>query len=298
MPTPQDFKHAIPNTLASNEGIWHQQTLWLLLCFRDSFKSNMYELLTETFWKFLLLQFLRMIHSRLTCGHAMVPELWWHMQNCHKLDHYSSHKSSIYLAMTISWAPKACFIGVPENVLCTSQWLIESLSKPLDVLWGHKTIISSICSHCDISLRWMPYSLTNNYPESKVNGANMGPTWVLSAPHGPHVGPMNLVIRVINTGSGNTSVLSGNTPLPEQMLTKSMLQYGITRPQCVKMSFCLDGGNEIMPAWMCICTQWKLDVATVTNSTAHVKSLAELSHCQIYFHLKIEHNSYITFSIL
>ena len=33
-------------------------------------------------------------------------------------------------------------------------------------------------------------------PDSKVHGANMGPTWVLSAPDGPHVGPMNLAIMV------------------------------------------------------------------------------------------------------
>ena len=32
-------------------------------------------------------------------------------------------------------------------------------------------------------------------PDSKVHGANMGPTWVLSAPDGPHVGPMSLAIR-------------------------------------------------------------------------------------------------------
>ena len=31
-------------------------------------------------------------------------------------------------------------------------------------------------------------------PDSNVHGANMGPTWVLSSPGGPHVGPMNLVI--------------------------------------------------------------------------------------------------------
>ena len=31
--------------------------------------------------------------------------------------------------------------------------------------------------------------------DSKVQGANMGPTWVLSAPDGPHVGPMNLAVR-------------------------------------------------------------------------------------------------------
>ena len=30
-------------------------------------------------------------------------------------------------------------------------------------------------------------------PDSKVHRANMGPTWVLSAPDGPHVGPMNLL---------------------------------------------------------------------------------------------------------
>ena len=38
---------------------------------------------------------------------------------------------------------------------------------------------------------------TQNTPDSKVHGANMGPTWVLSAPAGPHVCPMNLGIRDI-----------------------------------------------------------------------------------------------------
>ena len=40
------------------------------------------------------------------------------------------------------------------------------------------------------------FNLTHNFPDSKVHGANMGPTWVLSAPDGPHDGPMNLAIRV------------------------------------------------------------------------------------------------------
>ena len=39
------------------------------------------------------------------------------------------------------------------------------------------------------------------YPDIKVHGANMGPTWVLSAPDGPHVVPMNLAIRVYNANS-------------------------------------------------------------------------------------------------
>ena len=38
---------------------------------------------------------------------------------------------------------------------------------------------------------------TDTSPDSKVHGANMGPTWLLSAPDGPHVGPMNLAIRVL-----------------------------------------------------------------------------------------------------
>ena len=40
-------------------------------------------------------------------------------------------------------------------------------------------------------------------PESKVHGANVGPTWALSAPDGPHVGPLNLAIRNAITTLGN-----------------------------------------------------------------------------------------------
>ena len=35
-----------------------------------------------------------------------------------------------------------------------------------------------------------------HYPDNNVHVANMGPTWVLSAPGGPHVVPMNLAFRV------------------------------------------------------------------------------------------------------
>ena len=52
--------------------------------------------------------------------------------------------------------------------------------------------------------------LVDTYPDSKVHVANMGPTWVLSAPDGPHVGHMNLAIRI------------------------SMLSFGINRSQWMK----------------------------------------------------------------
>ena len=32
-------------------------------------------------------------------------------------------------------------------------------------------------------------------PDSKVHGVNMGPTWVMSAPGGPHISPVILAIR-------------------------------------------------------------------------------------------------------
>ena len=35
------------------------------------------------------------------------------------------------------------------------------------------------------------------YPDSKVHGANMGPTWDRQDPDGPHVGPMNLAIWAV-----------------------------------------------------------------------------------------------------
>ena len=44
-----------------------------------------------------------------------------------------------------------------------------------------------------ISTSWL--SIFSNIPDSKVHGANMGPTWVRSTPGGPHVVPMNLAIR-------------------------------------------------------------------------------------------------------
>ena len=39
--------------------------------------------------------------------------------------------------------------------------------------------------------------LGNRGPDSNVHGANMGPTWVLSAPDWLHVGPMNIAIRAV-----------------------------------------------------------------------------------------------------
>ena len=50
----------------------------------------------------------------------------------------------------------------------------------------------------DFYSKHFPTNSSNlHYSDSKVHGANMGHIWVLSAPGGPHVGPMNLAIRVM-----------------------------------------------------------------------------------------------------
>ena len=51
-------------------------------------------------------------------------------------------------------------------------------------------------------------------PDSKVHVANMGPTWVLSAPAGPHVGPMDLAIRAFTCQchDGNPIFIETNLP--------------------------------------------------------------------------------------
>ena len=43
------------------------------------------------------------------------------------------------------------------------------------------------------------FSAQESFPDSKVHEANIRPIWVLSAPDEPHVGLMNLVVRVINS---------------------------------------------------------------------------------------------------
>ena len=60
---------------------------------------------------------------------------------------------------------------------------------------GTKDMEFKSCYDC-VDCRCHPdIYLTASIPNSKIHGANMGPTWVLSAPDGPHVGPMNPAIR-------------------------------------------------------------------------------------------------------
>ena len=93
------------------------------------------------------------------------------------------------------WVPQ-CYLDDPIPLLyyCVHSsgypWRLLAIwsSFQIKCMWSikQKHDLSTVCS--------TPYILP--YPDSKVHGANMGPTWVLSAPDGPHVGPMNLALRV------------------------------------------------------------------------------------------------------
>ena len=70
-----------------------------------------------------------------------------------------------------------------------------------------------------------------NLPDSKVQRANMGPIWVLSAPDGPHAGPMNLAIRAVKRVS---YCIWGASNIPEPLFTKryDVLPQDLMKPWC------------------------------------------------------------------
>ena len=74
------------------------------------------------------------------------------------------------------------------------------------------------------------YMLHNSFPESKIHGANMGPTWVLSAPDGPHVGPMNFAIWVMINAIKNL--------------------YAMWNTAFYNFIFCIDAQVSIISYWM------------------------------------------------
>ena len=82
-------------------------------------------------------------------------------------------------------------------------FFIENFQGPIMYVWGSKVLANErSCYICSILFHWLrPCSAIarkHTYQDSKIHGANMGPTWFLSAPGGPHVGPMNLAIRVVS----------------------------------------------------------------------------------------------------
>ena len=78
-------------------------------------------------------------------------------------------------------------------VSCISENLIIHM-RLMYILMCKLSLQPSFEAYCKFSA-FIVTQLLFTSPDNKVHGANMGPTWLLSAPDGPHVGPMNLAIR-------------------------------------------------------------------------------------------------------
>ena len=103
-------------------------------------------------------------------------------------------------SMPVKWAPEVrCYCVRADNV---GPMPMQFWTR---FLWLSKYSVNRVIRYiCNTSSHWRTpclvidrkLALFNQYgiPDSKVHGDNMGPIWVLSAPDGPHVVPMNHAI--------------------------------------------------------------------------------------------------------
>ena len=84
--------------------------------------------------------------------------------------------------------------------------IFSQISRPMEIC---RSCSSSTMSYLEmivcIRMSFAIYPWLTTSPDSKVHVANMGPTWVLSAPDVPHVGPINLAIRETSNAIRETS---------------------------------------------------------------------------------------------
>ena len=87
-----------------------------------------------------------------------------------------------------------CVSNLTEDCNYLCQWIVEIRKIHF---WLYKNNVACKVQKLSLFLSSDRESLPMPHPspDNKVWGANIGPTWVLSAPDGPHIGPMNLAIR-------------------------------------------------------------------------------------------------------
>ena len=86
----------------------------------------------------------------------------------------------------------------PENSLTKkNRRAMKACTWPSNWVWYHKNYLIHDKEEKKRRVAAKIQSVENHqYPDSKFHVANMGPTWGRQDPGGPHVGLMNLVIRV------------------------------------------------------------------------------------------------------
>ena len=89
-----------------------------------------------------------------------------------------------------------CLVQMPDklrifNELCMVKSTIVNADET-ELIWDIVAFLENLDRSVRIALKHS-FGGFIAYADGKVHGANMEPTWVLSAPNGPHVGPMNLL---------------------------------------------------------------------------------------------------------
>ena len=119
-------------------------------------------------------------------------------------DTTDEHMAFMYKVPYYRWSSQAhreaCWWKIPSEF-----WLLcyPGLCTVPNRNHGYQAIMLPSCSQVlqrlpVFGIHLLALFLPDIFPDSKFHGANMGPTWVLSAPDGPHVGPMNLATRVFS----------------------------------------------------------------------------------------------------
>ena len=100
----------------------------------------------------------------------------------------------------VIWGILQCKFNQNAKFSLSPKWIWKYLhNSGLVLVFKYQCVFDSkvfawkLSYHC-IGKRHLPNCLAQHCPDSKVHGANMGPTWALSAPGGPHISLMNLAI--------------------------------------------------------------------------------------------------------
>ena len=116
---------------------------------------------------------------------------------------WKTHVSTLIFLSAINEFPRGpCGITWEPNFRRAKPRLLRGV-RPLFAALFRKTntkVPLSCLSWLDVHVigSWNPICSTPSIPpDSKDHGAKMEPTWALSVPGRPHIGPMNLAIRAV-----------------------------------------------------------------------------------------------------
>ena len=100
-------------------------------------------------------------------------------------------------------------ISIPGIILC-----MHSITRDDVTMQHHLSLAERIHKIIPVSTGFILFIYPHSFPDSKVHGTDIGLTWVLSAPDGPNVGPMNFAIRVGYDLQNKTEGCGWNGPIP------------------------------------------------------------------------------------